>query len=113
MKNLTCECIVGLVLVCAGSIASAQTDSGGLVQETSTSVFSADRFNQLEPDPHQQLFMTHYLTSNEPYHAVYVDTLPAVGGVFIGVATDQNFMAIPALKSDVAIFMYFDPNNLA
>jgi hypothetical protein len=89
---------------------SKPTDTGTPVRNLEQGGFEAfmKDFNQIQTDEHRQLFYSHYYASNEPLHAIYVKELKPKGGVFIGVGTDQNFIAIPLLKSDVAIFVDFD-----
>jgi hypothetical protein len=62
----------------------------------------------IAPDPNSALFQTHYVTSNERHHGLTVDLLRETGGVFIGVGTDQNFIAIPTLKPTHVVMVDFD-----
>lgn len=67
-----------------------------------------EAIESIRPDPSNALFKTHYVTSNERRHGLTVDLLRETGGVYIGVGTDQNFVAIPILKPTHVVMLDFD-----
>ena len=105
-----CHAVLAGIILLPSLVALAQgLDSAIKANKPSTRfVGLASEIARLTPDSDEQLFYYHYVTSNEPYHAVYLDGLQPRGGVFIGVGTDQNFVSIPTLKPEVLIFLDFD-----
>ncbi len=61
-----------------------------------------------DPPPKHLVRDTHYWISNEQSHFLWHDAVSGVGGAFVGVATDQNYMLAAWARSELLILMDFD-----
>ena len=93
-----------------GSALAGVLGVGGFPSGARGSDLAARReaIESLPEDPPQTLFKSHYIVSNEPHTHHLLPTLDARGGVYIGIATDQNFVLIPRLRPTLVVMMDFD-----
>ncbi|MBN2496533.1 MAG: endolytic transglycosylase MltG [Deltaproteobacteria bacterium] len=61
-----------------------------------------------DPEPAQLTHDTHYLASNEHRHDHFRPRIDRIGGVFIGVGTDQNFSLAAWARSELLVLLDFD-----
>ncbi len=61
-----------------------------------------------DPAPEELIRSSHYWVSNEDFHNLYKKHIDGHGGVWVGVATDQNYLMAAWAKSPVLIMMDFD-----
>ena len=69
-----------------------------------------DDLRQVEQDPIDIKLVNniHYVASDESHHFRFKKDLDALGGVFVGIGTNQNYTMLPWSKPDLAIMMDFD-----
>ena len=67
-----------------------------------------EQIENITADPNGMINSSHYVASNESHYGLMLPFLKEVGGVYIGIATDQNFLLIPKLKSEYVIMMDLD-----
>jgi hypothetical protein len=69
-----------------------------------------DGFERLEPDPGppKTTRSKHYVVSNESRHDLYYHTLRDLGGVYVGVGTDQNYLMAGWARPEILVLMDFD-----
>jgi hypothetical protein len=67
-------------------------------------------FLALQPDPPPPKLAAdvHFPTSNERFLHLWHDALPPLGGVYIGVGTDQNYVLAGWSRPEVLVLMDFD-----
>ena len=65
---------------------------------------------QIRPDPPPEEIVrdSHYWVSNEHNHQLWHPFIQGIGGAFVGVGTDQNYLLAGWAKSSVLILMDFD-----
>ena len=75
-----------------------------------TSVVHAGGFAELpsDPKPPKTTRSNHYVVSNEKRHFLFKDAVENVGGVFIGVGSDQVYLMAAWAKPEVLVPMDFD-----
>lgn len=61
-----------------------------------------------DPPPKEIIRNSHYWVSNEYRHDLFKPHASDLGGVFIGVGTDQNYLMAGWAKPDVLVLMDFD-----
>jgi hypothetical protein len=61
-----------------------------------------------DPPPERLVRDTHYWISNEQSHFLWHPHVADVGGVFVGVATDQNYLLAAWAKTELLVLMDFD-----
>ena len=71
---------------------------------------AAAAFAAVRPDPPPPNIVrdSHYWISNEYRHDLFRDTIQGVGGILLGVGTDQNYLMAGWAKSEVLVLMDFD-----
>ncbi|MCB9521495.1 MAG: hypothetical protein H6699_11555 [Myxococcales bacterium] len=89
--------------------ASAQTSAAN----DPTVPLPANIRSQLEavaPDPEPEALTrdSHYWVSNEEGHWIVRDTIANIGGVYIGVGTDQNYVMAGWARSSLVVMLDFD-----
>lgn len=69
-----------------------------------------DDLRQVEQDPIDIKLVNniHYVASDESHHFRFKKDLDALGGVFVGIGTNQNYTMLPWAKPELAIMMDFD-----
>jgi hypothetical protein len=92
--------LVSLVLLVAGP-ASALEPLAAEVQ----AAFAGLR---VDPPPPEIVRNSHYWISNEYRHDLVRETIAGVGGVYVGVGTDQNYLMAAWARSEVLVLMDFD-----
>lgn len=70
----------------------------------------ATAFDEIEADPAPKKLTNsrHYFTSNEDLHTVYRDALTDKGGVYVGLATDQNYVMAAWARAELICLIDFD-----
>jgi hypothetical protein len=68
------------------------------------------RFAEIRPDPPPEHLVrdTHYWISNEQSHFLWREHVTDVGGAFVGVATDQNYLLAAWARTELLVLMDFD-----
>lgn len=61
-----------------------------------------------DPPPAEIVRNSHYWVSNEYRHDLFRDTIAGVGGILLGVGTDQNYLMAGWAKSELIVLMDFD-----
>jgi formylglycine-generating enzyme required for sulfatase activity len=61
-----------------------------------------------EPDPHKRFDDQHYVHSNEQHHELYFPYITAIGGGYVGVASDQNYTLAAHARSEWIWLMDYD-----
>lgn len=61
-----------------------------------------------DPPPPEIVRNSHYWVSNEYRHDLFRDTIAGVGGILLGVGTDQNYLMAGWAKSELIVLMDFD-----
>lgn len=61
-----------------------------------------------DPAPKHLVRDTHYWISNEQSHFLWHESVSGVGGAFVGVATDQNYLLAAWAGSELLVLMDFD-----
>ncbi len=61
-----------------------------------------------DPPPESLTRNSHFWVSNEHHHAVWHDAIKGLGGVHLGVGTDQNFLLAGWSRASVLVLMDFD-----
>ncbi|MEZ4465637.1 MAG: hypothetical protein R3F43_14475 [bacterium] len=61
-----------------------------------------------DPPPPEIVRNSHYWISNEYRHDLFRDTITGVGGVLIGVGTDQNYLMAGWARPEILVLMDFD-----
>ena len=61
-----------------------------------------------DPAPRHLVRDTHYWISNEQSHFLWHESVSGVGGAFVGVATDQNYLLAAWANSELLVLMDFD-----
>lgn len=61
-----------------------------------------------DPEPEALVRNSHYWISNEHNHQVWLDYIKEIGGAYIGVGTDQNFLLAGWARPELLILMDFD-----
>ena len=61
-----------------------------------------------DPEPEQLVRNSHYWISNEHNHQVWLDYIRDIGGAYVGVGTDQNFLLAGWARSELLLLMDFD-----
>ena len=61
-----------------------------------------------DPPPPEIVRNSHYWISNEYRHDLFRDTITDVGGVLIGVGTDQNYLMAGWARPEILVLMDFD-----
>ena len=61
-----------------------------------------------DPKPEEIVRNSHYWVSNEHNHQLWLPYIQGVGGAFVGVGTDQNYLLAGWAKSTYLILMDFD-----
>ncbi|MBU6161294.1 MAG: hypothetical protein KGO50_09245 [Myxococcales bacterium] len=81
--------------------------TGGNIQPDDA--LAAD-FRTLRPDPQPDEIIrnSHYWVSNEYSHFLFRDTIANVGGAYMGVGTDQNYLLAGWARSELIIMLDFD-----
>lgn len=77
---------------------------------TALSDTQAAALAKIRPDPEPEALVrnSHYWISNEHNHQVWVDYLKGIGGAYVGVGTDQNFLLAGWSRPEILILMDFD-----
>ena len=72
--------------------------------------YAQDIFGPLVADPKPDRITrdTHYLKSNEYHHDIYKDYIEDLGGIFMGVGTDQLYVMAGWCKPEILIPFDFD-----
>lgn len=67
-------------------------------------------FSQLriDPPPPELNRKSHFVVSDERHHELFRETVTDLGGIYIGVGTDQNYTLAAWAKPEVIIMMDFD-----
>ena len=75
-----------------------------------TSTVQAGGFDELpsDPKPPKTTRSNHYVVSNEKRHFLFKDSVENVGGVFVGVGSDQVYLMAAWAKPKVLVPMDFD-----
>ena len=70
----------------------------------------ADELRALSPDPAPERTTndTHYLVSNERRHDLFLPELEGLGGVMLGVGSDQAYVMAPWARTELVIIVDFD-----
>ncbi|MFN3197228.1 MAG: hypothetical protein ACE366_02250 [Bradymonadia bacterium] len=70
----------------------------------------ANHFAEIRPDPAPKKLTNsrHYLISNEDLHTVFKPSLTGKGGVYVGLATDQNYTMAAWAESEMLVLIDFD-----
>ena len=63
---------------------------------------------QADPAPEEIIRNSHYWVSNEHNHQLWHPYIKGIGGAFVGVGTDQNYLLAAWAQSSVLILMDFD-----
>jgi hypothetical protein len=81
--------------------------TGGNIQPDDA--LAAD-FRTMRPDPQPDEIIrnSHYWVSNEYSHFLFRDTIANVGGAYMGVGTDQNYLLAGWARSELIIMLDFD-----
>ena len=61
-----------------------------------------------DPEPEALVRNSHYWVSNEHNHQVWYESIKGVGGAFVGVGTDQNYLLAGWTRPELLILMDFD-----
>lgn len=61
-----------------------------------------------DPKPEQLIRNSHYWISNESSHYLWLDRVKELGGAFLGVGTDQNYLLAGWAKSELIVVVDFD-----
>lgn len=71
---------------------------------------SAQAFGAMRPDPPPRKLIrnTHYWTSNEWRHDLFLPQVAGLGGVHVGVGTDQNYLLAGWSRPQVLVLLDFD-----
>lgn len=71
---------------------------------------AAAAFRAVTPDPPPRALAanSHFVVSDEKRHDLYHDSIAGLGGVFIGVGTDQNYLMAGWARPEVLVPMDFD-----
>ena len=66
--------------------------------------------SQVKPDPEPESLVrnSHYWISNEHNHQVWLEYIKGIGGAYVGVGTDQNFLLAGWARPELLILMDFD-----
>ena len=102
MLRIILLCLLALPALCASAI--AQVLPGPLTDAQKAA------FAQIEPDPPPPEIVrnSHYWISNEYRHDLFKSRITDLGGIYIGVGTDQNYLMAGWSKPEVLILMDFD-----
>lgn len=119
-----CTCklsvLVGIITLCG--LSSVLAKKGDQVQRLEVATALADsRFERLsaeqnhfltsiqaDPAPEEIVRNSHYWVSNEHNHQLWHPYIKGIGGTFVGVGTDQNYLLAAWAKSSLLILMDFD-----
>ncbi len=69
---------------------------------------SALKMIRADPPPEEIVRNSHYWVSNEHNHQLWLPFIRGIGGAFVGVGTDQNYLLAGWAKSNLLILMDFD-----
>ncbi len=61
-----------------------------------------------DPEPEEIIRNSHYWVSNESSHFLFRDRVSGIGGAYMGVGTDQNYLIAGWARSEVIIMLDFD-----
>lgn len=61
-----------------------------------------------DPPPPEIVRNSHYWVSNEYRHDLFRETISGVGGILLGVGTDQNYLMAGWARSELVVLMDFD-----
>lgn len=61
-----------------------------------------------DPEPEQIIHDSHYWTSNERSHFVWHEAVRGLGGTYVGVGADQNYLLAGWAESELLVLMDFD-----
>lgn len=69
-----------------------------------------ERFAAIRPDPPPERLVrdTHYWISNEQSHFLWHEYVVRMGGAFVGVGTDQNYLLAGWARSELLVLIDFD-----
>ena len=75
-----------------------------------TSLVHAGGFDELpsDPKPPKTTRSNHYVVSNEKRHFLFKDAIEGIGGVFVGVGSDQVYLMGAWAKPEILVPMDFD-----
>ena len=63
---------------------------------------------EFDPFPEKLVLDAHYWVSNEDFHDLYKPHIDGLGGVYLGVGTDQNYLLAAWARSPILLMMDFD-----
>lgn len=96
----------------AGTVGLSQSQETSAARRSSSALSENElkAFTALEPDPPPPRLAAdvHFPTSNERFLYLWRDALQPLGGVYIGVGTDQNYVLAGWSRPEVLVLMDFD-----
>ncbi len=94
----------------AGGDAEATADSPEPPEPTAARGPNLTAFDALEPDPPPPSLTrnSHYWVSNEHGHHLWREAVEGLGGGYVGVGTDQNYLLAAWARSEVVVLLDFD-----
>ena len=98
--------LAAVLLVGMATLAAAQT---GTATPTPLPAAVAEAFRAIRADPPSLTAGKHFLVSDEKGHHVFRAAITELGGLLLGVGTDQNYLMAGWARPDLLMLLDFDP----